>query len=40
MAPNDRPQNLFAVIHDRVLAALDALIAEGLLPAAIDRWPG
>lgn len=37
MAPNDRPQNLFAVIHDRVLAALDALIAEGLLPAAIDR---
>ena len=37
MAPTDRPQNLFAVIHDRVLAVLDALVAEGVLPGGIER---
>src|SRR6202163_1107872 len=30
-------QNIFAAVLDKVRAAADALIAEGVLPAGIDR---
>jgi arginyl-tRNA synthetase len=34
--PDANTRNLFADMHDRVIAANQALIAEGLLPAGID----
>ena len=36
MAPKNDPQNLFADMLGRVLAANNALIAEGALPQGID----
>ncbi len=37
MASKDQPQNLFAVILDRVRTANEGLVADGLLPAGIDQ---
>ena len=37
MASPDQPQNLFAVILDRVRAANEGLVADGLLPAGVDQ---
>jgi arginyl-tRNA synthetase len=34
--PHNKPHNLFADMHERVIAANRALIAEGVLPAGID----
>ncbi|MES1154888.1 MAG: arginine--tRNA ligase, partial [Pseudorhodoplanes sp.] len=36
MAPKNTPQNLFADMLERVRAANNALIAEGMLPQGID----
>src|SRR5450830_100694 len=33
----DQPPNIFAVVLDKVRAANDALIADGVLPARIDQ---
>src|SRR4051812_47030358 len=37
MASKDQPQNLFAVLLDRVRAANEVLVADGVLPAGIDQ---
>src|SRR3954465_5367692 len=37
MASQDQPQNLFAVLLDRVRTANEKLVAEGLLPPGIDQ---